>query len=453
VNASQTQLNISELLDSLREARQRTLTLISDLTDEQLIGPHLTIVNPLRWEIGHLAWFQEYWLLRHLGGEPPILADGDKLYDSAKVAHETRWDLPLLSREETLFYMREVLSGIVERCNQPEYVARSDAWGYGAEYFLHLALFHEQMHDEALTYTRQTLGLPVPRFEVTQVRSLLGSQTDSLRDHGDARIPGGRFLFGSSPGLAFVFDNEQWAHEIEIAQFSISRTAVTNGEFAEFVKDNGYQRRGLWSAAGWQWRENENAHHPVYWRRDGGRWLRRHFDQWVDLKLEQAIIHVNWYEADAFCRWAKRRLPSEAEWEMAASSEPTSDGCGIVSRKRKYPWGNEPSTPERANLDYCALPEGGCIAVDALPASDSAFGCRQMIGNVWEWTATDFGPYPGFHPGPYNEYSEPWFGNHKVLRGGCWVTRSRMITNTYRNFYTPDRRDVLAGFRTCVLDT
>jgi iron(II)-dependent oxidoreductase len=179
-----------------------------------------------------------------------------------------------------------------------------------------------------------------------------------------------------------------------------------------------------------------------------GRWLRRHFDQWVPLEDRLPVIHINWYEAEAYCSWASRRLPTEAEWEMAASCEPSSGNRPIANPKRVFPWGDESPTPDRANLDWFAM---GCIEVDALPSGDSAFGCRQMIGNTWEWTSTNFGPYPGFEPGPYKEYSAPWFGDHKVLRGGCWATRSGMIRNAYRNFYTPDRRDVWAGFRTCAV--
>jgi len=160
------------------------------------------------------------------------------------------------------------------------------------------------------------------------------------------------------------------------------------------------------------------------------------------------VLHVNWFEADAYCRWVGRRLPTEVEWEMAACCEPTPDGRSVTARKRLFPWGDDKPSPDRANLDWRAM---GSVDVDALPAGDSAFGCRQMIGNVWEWTATDFGPYPGFAPGPYKEYSAPWFGDHKVLRGGCWVTRSGLIRNNYRNFYKPHRRDVWAGFRTCAL--
>jgi iron(II)-dependent oxidoreductase len=255
-------------------------------------------------------------------------------------------------------------------------------------------------------------------------------------------------MLGSDDDTGFVFDNEQRAHEVVVEPFSISRTAVTQAEFAEFVNDTGYRRRELWSDEGWRWRAGAGASHPVYWRSAGkDEWERRVFDQWVPLEPDLPVIHVNWYEAEAYCRWAKRRLPTEAEWEMAASCEPAADG-GVAPLKRKYPWGGEPPTPELTNLDWRG---GGCVPVSALSAGDSAFGVRQMIGNVWEWTATDFGPYPGFSAGPYKEYSAPWFGDHKVLRGGCWATRSRLIRNNYRNFYKPDRRDVWAGFRTCEL--
>lgn len=436
----------NQLIDALREVRERTLALVSDLSDEQLMGPRLRIVNPLRWEIAHVAWFQEFWLLRHLRREPPILSQGDKLYDSAKVAHDTRWDIPLLSRPETLEYMEQVLDRVIER-NRNQTFAPDPVDGYDETYFLQLALFHEQMHAEAFTYTRQTLGYAAPRLGNDATRTT--ERPPSVEEPGgDALVPGGTFILGSERGTPFfTFDNEQWSHEVEIEPFSISKTAVSNGEFARFVEDGGYRRRELWSEDGWLWRENANARHPVYWKADGnGRWARRYFDQWVSLEGAAAVIHVNWYEADAYCRWAGRRLPSEAEWEAAASGEPASDGAALARRKRKYAWGDEPPTPGCANLDSLAM---GCIDVNALSAGDSAFGCRQMIGNSWEWCADWFGPYPGFAPGPYKEYSAPWFGDHKVLRGGCWVTRSRMIRSAYRNFYTPDRRDVWAGFRTC----
>jgi iron(II)-dependent oxidoreductase len=435
---SQAQLVPSALnyVAALHDARRHTLSLIADLSDEQLIGPRLQIVNPLRWEIGHVAWFQEYWVLRHQNGHAPILANGDALYDSAHVAHDTRWDLPLPSRAQTLAYMQEVLDRITDRYQPREEIDPQ------SEYFLSLALFHEDMHDEAFGYTRQTLGYPKPAFAETHASNFEVAVDHSL---GDVEIPGGRFLAGSLPDRPFVFDNEMDAHEVEVQPFAISRTAVANGEFLEFVDDRGYLREEFWSDDGRLWRQSAQADHPVYWQREGRQWLRREFDRLVPLDPHLPVLHVNWFEAEAFCRWAKRRLPTEAEWEMAASIESNDDGN---QQQRRFPWGDNPATPAQANLDWRA---GGCIDVRALPESDSAFGCRQMIGNVWEWTASDFTPYPGFAAGPYKEYSAPWFGDHKVLRGGCWATRSRIIHNAYRNFYQPDRRDVWAGFRTCAL--
>jgi len=426
------------ITESLREARRRTISLVDDLNDKQMMGPRLEIVNPLLWEIGHVAWFQEYWILRHLNRQPSILEKGDALYDSAKVAHETRWNIPLLSRMSVQSYMQKVLERVIDL-----YGAAKE-YDDDAAYFLSLALLHEDMHDEAFTYTRQTLGYPQPSFDGAVRQSTERFDAEKL---GDALIPGGRFLRGSMSNHHFVFDNEMDAHEVEIEPFAISRTAVTNSEFAAFVDEGGYQRKEFWSDAGCRWRESSDARHPVYWQRQGNQWLRRNFDELVALEDHLPVLHVNWYEADAFCRWAKRRLPTEAEWEMAASAEPNTAG-GISQRKRRFPWGDDPPTPERANLDWRTM---GCTDVRALREGDSAFGCRQMIGNVWEWTASDFNPYPGFVPGAYKEYSAPWFGDHKVLRGGCWTTRSRLIHNAYRNFYKPDRGDVWAGFRTCAL--
>jgi gamma-glutamyl hercynylcysteine S-oxide synthase len=442
------------LAGMLQEARARTLELVQDLTDEQMLGPRLEIVNPLRWELGHLGWFQEYWVLRHFRGEKPARSEGDRLYDSARVAHDTRWELPLPSKVETVAYVQSVLDRVVDP-RAARVANRRSAEGYDEAYFMQLALFHEYMHAEAITYTRQTLGYPAPRMATVQkANGQAGSGASSLHlpssySSGDAEFPGGEFLLGTMPGEEFIFDNEQWAHPVTLEPFRMARRAATNGEYAAFVEDGGYARHEFWTEEGWRWHEGAAARHPVYWKKEpSGRWLRRNFDQWLPLEKEKPVLHINCYEAVAYCRWAGRRLPSEAEWEMAASTEPAVNGHGATSSKRVFPWGNEPPMPQHANLDWRAM---GCMDADDLPLGDSGFGCRQMIGNVWEWTATDFGPYPGFSPGPYKEYSAPWFGDHKVLRGGCWATRSGLIRNNYRNFYRPHRRDVWAGFRTCAL--
>jgi len=435
------------LAELLNEARERTLALVADLDDEQMIGPRLSIVNPLRWEIGHVAWFQEYWVLRHRNHRAPILEGADTLYDSARVAHETRWDLPLPSKAETMTYMQSVLDQVVDLYSQ-----KKDASGLTDDgaYFLSLVLLHEDMHAEAITYTRQTLAFSAPRFDSVHESARIRSPVKEVTDDplGDVEIPGGLFCLGSIPGKRFVFDNEMRAHEVQVQPYKISRTAVTNAQYAAFVGDGGYEGQELWSDAGWRWRGSSGAEHPVDWRFIDGKWWRRNFNEMVQLEDHLPVLHVNWYEADAFCRWDGRRLPTEAEWELAAGAEPTTDGCGITTHKRQFPWGDEAPTSDRANLDWRNM---GCVDVRALPLGDSAFGCRQMIGNVWEWIASDFKPYPGFVAGPYKEYSAPWFGDHKVLRGGCWATRSHLIHNDYRNFYTPERRDVWAGFRTCAV--
>jgi ergothioneine biosynthesis protein EgtB len=425
--------SVAALLRDVADARQRTLDLVADLTDRQLLGPRLAIVNPLLWEIGHVAWFQASWILQHGLGEPPILATGDALYDSSAVPHDTRWDLRLPSRADTLDYLHRVRDQVVDRLSRREPSA-------DLAYLVLYSVFHEDMHHEAFLYTRQTLGYPAPTFP-SGAPGQGGSPVG-----GDTPIPGGRFLMGSLEGDGFVFDNEKWAHEVELAPFRMARVPVTQSEFASFVADGGYRRPSLWSAAGNAWRGTVGADHPFHWRRADGGWERRDFDRWAPLEPHRPMIHVSWYEAEAYCQWAGRRLPGEAEWEAAASLEPDAAGTGFSGRKRRFPWGDDPPTPERANLDGRAL---GCMDVGALPAGDSAFGCRQMIGNVWEWTADPFQPYPGFAPDMYADYSQPWFGTHKVLRGGGWPTRGRLLRNTWRNFYPPDRRDVWAGFRTC----
>ncbi|HEV3115638.1 MAG TPA: selenoneine synthase SenA [Gemmataceae bacterium] len=428
----------AELIDWVRDARQRTCDLVADLSDAQLIGPQLPTLNPLLWEIGHVAWFQEKWVLRRCSSSA-AMRDADALYDSAAVAHNTRWDLRLPGRHETLRYMEEVRDRVVERLQQKE-MTQEDI------YFTLLTVFHEDMHTEAFTYTRQTLEYGAPRFPV--VATGTGTGTGTGRGLDDAFIPGGVFELGAMRDEGFVFDNEKWAHAVEIQPFAMARTPVTQAEFAAFVDDDGYGHERWWSKEGWRWRQQAGAQHPVYWRREAGRWQRRHFDRWTPLETHHAMVHVNWYEADAFCRWAGRRLPTESEWEAAAAAAPSSSGSELGRSKRRFPWGTEPPTGRQANVDWGGM---GCVDVDCLPEGDSAFGCRQMIGNVWEWTADDFLPYPGFVADPYKEYSAPWFGTHKVLRGGCWATRARLLRNTWRNFYRPERRDVWAGFRTCAL--
>ena len=397
----------SELrLDDLREARARTLALVSDLSDAQFTVPMLEIINPILWEIGHVAYFAEYWTLRHLFGEPPIVPNADSLYDSARIPHDTRWSLPLPDRAQTLEFMRTQLERTLARADDAANMAH-------APYFYALALFHEDMHAEALVYTLQTLGYAWP-FE-PRVTLRAAEPVEAL---GDAHVPGGTYTIGSTPEHGFVFDNEKWAHEVQVDAFDIARTPVTNAQFRAFIDDGGYRTREFWSDEGWAWRTRENAQQPIYWQDD----MRRHFNRLVALRDNEPVAHVNYFEAQAYCRWAGRRLPTEAEWEVAVTDAPI-----------------------RGNLDGAY---GDVCDVSLFADAQSRYGCRQMIGNVWEWTQSLFEPYPGFAADPYKEYSEPWFGTHYVLRGGAWSTRSRLITTRWRNFYRPHRRDIITGFRT-----
>lgn len=422
------------LIDSMQDARTRTLTLIEGLDATQLMGPKLPTVNPLRWEIGHAAYFYEYWILRQHLGLQAVNDSVDRLYDSISIAHDERWDLPLPSLQETLAYMQAVHERVQHR-------VRQDGPDPKRDYLLEYAIYHEDMHTEAYTYTRQTLAYPTPAIGAVPDELLQG------RLQGDAHIPGGAFMLGAMPQDGFVFDNEKWAHAREVQAFAIARAAVSNAEYAAFVDAGGYRDMAYWDEAGQTWLRESGLACPRYWRRAGDGWQMRRFERWEPLPLDTAVIHVCWHEARAYCRWAGRRLPSELEWEVAAAAEPDGWG-GLSQRKRRFPWGDAQPAPHLANLDGSAL---GTIAVGALPEGDSAFGCRQMIGNVWEWTEDTFGPYPGFTPDMYQDYSQPLFGHTRVLRGGAWSTRGRMIRNTWRTYYGPERNDVFAGFRTCAL--
>ncbi|MGE4111619.1 MAG: selenoneine synthase SenA [Burkholderiales bacterium] len=422
-------LSNADVLTMLDAARKRTLALADLLEPEQWFGPRLTIVNPPLWEIGHLGWFEERWCLRERnrasGHLPP---DADALYDSAAVPHATRWDLPLPGVPDTLRMLAGIRAAV-------EIQLRQHGDDPDLHYFAQLSALHEEMHCEALTYTRQTHGYSGPGGQIAEI--------EAGNCDGDVEIAGGRFHLGAADDGHFVFDNEKWGHAVEVPPFRMARTPVTNAQFAAFVEAGGYGNRDYWDHGGWTWRTSANARGPLYWRRAGRSWMQRCYDREVPLVPDEPVMHVNWHEASAWCRWAGRRLPTEAEWEFAASTVPGSPGV-----KRRYPWGDVPPGAGMANLHGAA---DGLAPVGAFAAGDSAWGLRQMIGNVWEWTSDWFRPYPGFMRDPYAEYSEPWFGNHKVLRGGCHATRACLIRNTWRNFYTPDRRDVFAGFRTCAL--
>jgi len=423
---------------ALLDVRSRTLALVEDLNDQELMGKILPTVNPLKWEIAHAAYFHETWVLRHLGGQSKVMKDVDQLFDSISIQHKDRWSLPLPNLQETFEYMDNVLQLELEQLKKIEL----DNY---AKYFYLLALFHEDMHNEAFICTRQTLAYPKPKFINEDVKK--SKNHTGIKKNEDISIPGGLFMLGAKREDEFIFDNEKWAHEVNVSAFSISKYAVTNEQYLEFVEAKGYLQEEYWHEDAWQWRKKLDLKQPIYWKKDSdGKWYERMFDQWRSIALGHAVIHISWYEAQAYCKWANRRLPSEAEWEFAAACNPDEINKGHHEKDR-YPGGNE-LHQIRSNLDCTHL---GTKDVLDYADCESAYGCRQMFGNVWEWTASSFEPYSGFSPDWYSEYSRPLFSNTKVLRGGAWPSRSRMLRNTLRNYYGPDRNDVFAGFRTCAL--
>ena len=443
---------IADLICDLNNTRQRTLELLSGLDAEQLLGPKLSTVNPLIWEVGHAAYFYEFWILRHHDHpdkQASFLKNADELYDSITIAHNDSWDLPLLTLEETKRYMQQVHDAVIHRL-QNNIVTDEDV------YLTRYAVFHEDMHTEAYTYSRRTLKYPAPTLSDVVLED---ENYDVGGLDGDVTIEGREFLLGANKNSGFCFDNEKWQHTITIKTFSIARAATSYQQYADFVEDNGYIDKEYWSEEGWTWLQSNKIRQPNGWKKnEKGNWLIQYFDRWEPLRPHAAVIHINWFEANAWCKWAQRRLPSEAEWELAASGSPD-----MSKEKTNYPWSNqirgnkfrdnqimsnELISEKYANMNSRAM---RTIDVGALPESDSAFGCRQMLGNVWEWTADTFNPYPGFTPDMYEDYSQPLFGITKVLRGGAWTTRSRMIRNTWRTYYGAERNDVFAGFRTCAL--
>ncbi|MGH8616611.1 MAG: selenoneine synthase SenA [Burkholderiales bacterium] len=423
------------LMRRLQAARARTRQLAAGLDGMRERGPRLASVNPPLWEFGHLAWFQERWCLRWQAPETfgaSLRDDADRLYDSTHVAHATRWDLPLPGWPAVMDYQAAVQEAVLTRLtHEPD--------RQSLLYFAELAVAHEEMHDEAFVYTRQTLGYEAP--VVTP-----GARAENGEPGGgDVHLPGGEYHLGAAQDGAFVFDNEKWAHPVALAPFAMARSVVSQDEYAAFVDAGGYGCQELWTPEGWRWRAGAGAEHPAYWRRQPGGWEQRVFDRWQPLARDAAVVHVNAHEAEAWCRWAGRRLPRESEWEQAVATTPAAPSGEI---KRMTPWGAATADARHANLHGGV---GGVTNAQGYGAGDSAWGLRQAFGNVWEWTADPFAPYPGYVRDPYREYSEPWFGTHRVLRGGCFATEPALLRTTWRNFFTPDRRDVIAGFRTCAL--
>ncbi len=419
------------LAEWVHDATDTLLSTVDDFTDDdrRWMGPYLNIVNPPIWELSHVGWFAEAFVLRRLHGRKSLMRRVDERFDSADVAHTTRWELQYPDPQATRDYVRRVADGLVDVLGNNHGIDSTD-------HYVAYVLAHHDAHCEALTYTRQTLDWG------DRLEPWMPGSDPSEPVSGDLRVNVDRLLLGASRAQPFVMDNEKWAHRVSIDPFSMAVAPVTIAAFAAFADDDGYANDSLWSSEGLAWRREENIVGPAYWRKTSEGWERRIGATWrsIDETADHPMVHVSWHEANAWCVWAGRRLPTESEWEAAATTGP--DG----ERRPWFPWGDRDPLPQEANLDSAT---GFTAPVGAFPAGDGPWGHRQLIGNVWEWTSTTFEPYPHFEPDAYRENSEPWFGTRKVLRGGSWATRNRYVRSTFRNFFTPDRRDVFAGFRTC----
>ncbi len=377
------------LADALRDARATTLARTLDLDDDGWRVPEQAGVNPVAWELGHIAWFAEFWILRgpHRrnadgfvdAARAPALAGPDAVFDSARLAHAERWRVALPSRAELIERLDAQLAACLDA------IAR-DA-DDDANYFHRLALFHEEMHAEALAVLAQTLGLDVG----------LVARIAARAPRPPIALPATRWLLGAS-GDGFRFDNEREPHAVAIPEFEIDAQPVTWAQYGEFVEDGGYDERAYWSEAGWAWLEREARRTPRHVDQLRHGVLQRRFGVLARVPAAQPAVHVTWHEAEAWCRWAGRRLPVEAEWEAAAHQ----------GASRGFRW-----------------------------------------GDVREWTATTFRPYPGFVAGPWRDYSQPAFGSHKVLRGASFATRPPLRSARLRSFALPERDDGFYGFRSC----
>jgi iron(II)-dependent oxidoreductase len=419
----------------LEAARNRSIGLLDPLSEEDQTRQHSPIMSPLVWDLAHVGNYEELWLLRAVAGRAAIDPSLDGMYDAFRHPRPDRPALPLLGPAEARRYIGEVRGRVLDVLDtvelDPADPLLDGAFAYG------MVVQHEHQHDETMLATRQLMG-----ERATVPLGVVEPPAGGYDGPAEVRVDGGVFPMGTDLE-PWAYDNERPAHDVEVAPFWIDAVPVTNAAFAEFVAAGGYDDGACWTAEGWAWRQEADVRHPEFWRPAGdGAWSVLRFGTEHDLAGDEPVQHVGWHEASAFATWAGKRLPAEAEWELAASWAP--DGG-----KRRYPWGDEPPDATRANLGqrHC-----GPAPVGAYPAGVSPWGCHQMLGDVWEWTASDFTSYPGFRSFPYREYSEVFFGDaYKVLRGGSWATHPLAVRATFRNWDYPVRRQIFAGFR-CARD-
>ncbi|RZU45863.1 iron(II)-dependent oxidoreductase [Streptomyces sp. BK022] len=419
------------LLASLVTARDRTTLLTSCVEDPDLTAQHSPLMSPLVWDLAHIGNQEELWLLRNVGGREAMRPDIDVLYDAFEHPRSERPSLPLLPPEEARKYAAEVRGRALDLLAGADFEGGSRLTEAG--FAFGMIAQHEQQHDETMLITHQLrtgpAALTAPAHE--PVPPYTGPD--------EILVPGGPFTMGTSTE-PWALDNERPAHVREVAPFWLDTVPVTNAAYQAFIADGGYDTERWWTPDGWAHVRRNSLTAPLYWRREGSQWLRRRFGVTEVVPPEEPVLHVCWYEADAYARWAGRRLPTEAEWEKAARHDPA------TGRSTRYPWGDAEPGPEHANLGQRHLSPA---PVGSYPAGGSPLGIRQLIGDVWEWTSSDLEPYPGFTAFPYREYSEVFFGpEYKVMRGGSFAVDAVACRGTFRNWDYPIRRQIFAGFRT-----
>jgi iron(II)-dependent oxidoreductase len=418
----------AEAVTALVESRERTEALVATVSDDDLERVHSTLMSPLVWDLGHIAAFEDLWIVHRLGGRPLLHDELMDVYDAFETPRAGRGDLPMLPPRQAREYLNEV------RARTLEVIADR---GVGDGVIAELIVRHEQQHNETMLQTLQLAhlhGYSLGGGPTVTPTISLGAPFTGLEL---IEIPGGECTIGA-PDEGFAYDNERPCHRTDVRGYLIGRTPITNATYLTFVEGGGYERREWWSDEGWSWKEDYDITRPGGWTPDlRGEWR---LSGQKPLDPHRPVVHISWFEADAFARAHGLRLPTENEWEKAATWDQE------LERARRMPWGEEPAEPGlHANLDQHA---GGPATAGAYPEGASAYGCLGMIGDVWEWTATDFTGYPGFTPFPYREYSEVFFGHDfKVLRGGSWATRPRVSDATFRNWDYPSRRQIFSGLR------
>jgi iron(II)-dependent oxidoreductase len=419
----------------LLAARDRTTLLTSVVDEADLMRQHSPLMSPLVWDLAHIANQEELWLLRAVGGRDAMHPQMDPLYNAFETPRARRTSLPLFPPQEARAYGHEVRGRVLDLLETTRFSGDGPRLLTQHGFAFGMIAQHEAQHDETMLATHQLrAGAPV------LTRSLPPpAPADAASLPAEVLVPGGPFTMGTT-AEPWALDNERPAHEVHVPAFWLDTTPVTNAAYIEFIADGGYDDPRWWTPEGWDHRQSAGLVAPLFWERDAGNWLRTSFGVTAPVVPDEPVLHVCWHEADAYARWAGRRLPTEAEWEKAARFDP---GSG---RSRRYPWGDGDPTQALANLGqrYLSPAPAGSYPDGAAPC-----GARQLIGDVWEWTSSDFLPYPGFQAWPYKEYSEVFFGTeYKVLRGGAFGVSPVACRGTFRNWDYPIRRQIFAGFRT-----